>query len=442
MKKVIAYIFVLLLLSPILLAQSRPWDLNDCIEYGIIHSNTVKKQQAQVEIYKQNYKEAVGGMLPSLRATADGSSYYGRVLDRDTYKYVNTNTLYNEYQLYSSVTLFDGFAQIAKARMERMNKLKGLQQLQFQKDMLAYETMELFFNVQYYQGTVKLATDQLSESSDNLKKARKMEEVGLKSEPDIAEMEAKSAQDSFSLVKQQNLLQQEIIKLKNKIYFPVDSNIVVANYDSLLLVGNNTENAMDIYQQALNYSPQVKASEQNVKASQQAVNEARGNMFPTLSLYGGYTTYFTKLMDGSVYTPFKDQLNNNQNYYIGLNLSVPIFTGFSRQSSFQRSKQQLAMAKYEFDDSQRTLYSDIEQTIADVRGMAEEYIHAQKQCRSMLIAHKANIKKYEMGLISALELTTSSNRLLQAQIDELNANLQYQLKSRMLSYYKGNSFLK
>ncbi|MDD3077989.1 MAG: TolC family protein [Paludibacter sp.] len=439
MRKYIITI-VLLIMGLATFAQTKAWNLKTCIEFGLTHSSTIKKQQAQVEIYKQNYKEAVGGLFPSLKASSDGTTYFGRVLDKDNYKYVNTNTVYNEYQIYSSVTLFDGFSQVAKVRMERMNKQKGLQQLQLRKDMLAYEIMELFFNVQYYQGTVKLADDQLWESFANLKKVQKMEELGLKSKPDIAEIEAKASQDSFLLVKQQNLLQQEIIKLKNKINFPVDSDIIIKQYDSVILVGKPTENAFDIYKQALSYSPQIKASEQTVKVSEQAVNEARGNLFPTLSLYGGYNTYFTRLMNGSSYTPFRDQLNNNQNYYVGLSLSVPIFTGFSRQSAVQRNKQQLVIAKYEFDDTRRTLYSDIEQTVADVKGKAEEYIYAQKQCRSMQTAHEANLKKYEMGMISALELNTSANRLLQAQVDELNTSLQYQLKSRMLNYYKGNSF--
>ena len=45
-----------------------------------------------------------------------------------------------------------------------------------------------------------------------------------------------------------------------------------------------------------------------------------------------------------------------------------------------------------------------------------------------------------MGMISALELSTSANRLLQAQVEELYANLKYQLKHRLLEYYKGKSF--
>jgi outer membrane protein len=50
-----------------------------------------------------------------------------------------------------------------------------------------------------------------------------------------------------------------------------------------------------------------------------------------------------------------------------------------------------------------------------------------------------NQRKYTEGLISALELNTSSNRLLNAEIEELYTNLKYQLKLKLLNYYRGNA---
>jgi outer membrane protein len=439
MKKpclLIAFCFIL----SFVYAQEKSWTLSDCIHYAVEHSNDKKKQEAQIAIYKQNYKEAIGGLLPSLKASADGSFSFGRVLDKDTYQYVNTNTFYNEYQIYSSVTLFDGFSQITKTRMERMNRLKGEEQLRQLKEMLAYETMELFFNVQYYQGTVRLANLQLEESLGNLKKAKKMEELGLKSTPDMAEMEAQASQNKYLLVKQQNLLEQEQIKLQAKMNYPINQTFAIAGYDSLMLVDSTKENPLTIYEQASSFSPKAFTAQKSLKASQMAVGVARGHLFPTLSLYGGYGTYFTRLMNGSSYTPFKQQFNDNQSSYFGLSLSVPLFSGFSRSAEFQRSKQQLKIAQSDYDDTLRSLYSDIEQTVADAHGTAKEYLHAQKQLESMETAHRLNVKKYNMGMISALELSTSANRLLQAQVEELYANLKYQLKHRLLEYYKGKSF--
>jgi len=423
----------------VLSAQEKMWTVDECMHYAVEHSTKCAKQEAQNEIYKQNHIEAVGGLLPSINASADGTMYYGRVLDKDTYKYVNNSTLYNQYGISSSLLLFDGLAQFTRGKVEKLNRLKGLQQLQDTKDMLAYETMEIFFNVQYYQGTVKLAIQQLEESTTNLKQVKRMEELGMKAAPDVAELQAKEAEDRYLLTKQKNLLVLERIRLKEKMNLPPEVDFITAGYDTVLPVDSLHENAYEIYQKALTFSPKVLAVNKSVESTNAAVKMAKGNFYPKLWLNGGVNSYFSRTMDGKVYTPFKEQISTNENYYVGLSLSVPVFNGFSHTAELKRSKQRLIIAQNEREETLREVYSDIEKTVADVNGLGDEYFHAGKRTESMKIAHQVNQRKYTEGLISALELNTSSNRLLNAQIEELYTNLKYQVKLKLLNYYKGQA---
>ncbi len=59
----------------------------------------------------------------------------------------------------------------------------------------------------------------------------------------------------------------------------------------------------------------------------------------------------------------------------------------------------------------------------------------------MGVAQQANLRKYNEGLISPLELHTSSNRVFQAKTEELNAKLKYYLKRKLVNYYKGQSYI-
>ena len=437
MKRLVLIVFCMY--GMLISAQEKAWTMDECMRYAVEHSTKCAKQEAQNEIYKQNRIEAIGGLLPSINANSDVTTSFGHVLNKDTYKYDNINTVYNDYGIYSSMPLFDGLAQLSRVKMEKLNRLKGLQQLQDTKDMVAYETMEIFFDVQYYQGTVKLAKQQLDESISNRKQVKRMEELGIKSVPDVAELQAKEAEDIYLLTKQENLLIQEIILLKEKMNFPVNEDLKITNYDTVLLTDTTIENVFEIYQKALTYSPKILASNKSLESTKMAVNVAKGKFFPTLSLSGGINTYFSRLLDGSAYTPFKEQLNANGNYYIGLSLNVPIFNGFSHSADLKRSKQQLIIAQNEREEALREVYSDIEKTVADVNGLSDEYHFGQKRTESMKTAHQVNQRKYTEGLISALELNTSSNRLLDAQIEELYTNLKYQLKLKLLNYYKGNA---
>jgi outer membrane protein len=153
------------------------------------------------------------------------------------------------------------------------------------------------------------------------------------------------------------------------------------------------------------------------------------------------STGFVRYLDGSDYVPFSEQLGNKRGTYVGFTLSVPLFAGFSKSASYKRSKAQVVIAQNEFQETLRALYSEIEQAVADMNGQADAYQQAVKQREAMETAHEANKRKYDEGLISPLELHTSANRVVQAKAEELNAELQYRLKARLVRYYKGESFI-
>ena len=96
-------------------SQEKIWTLEECVEYAVLHNPQHTKQAAQNEIYRYNQRDAIGGFLPSLNAGTGVSVNFGRGVDPETNTYISTNTFSNAYEIYSSLTLFDGFAQIYRA---------------------------------------------------------------------------------------------------------------------------------------------------------------------------------------------------------------------------------------------------------------------------------------------------------------------------------------
>lgn len=422
-------------------AQEKKWTLEECMRYAIENSPKKNKQDAQNSIYHQNFLEAVGKLIPSLSANTNASFNFGRGLDSETNTYTDINSFSNNYSLYSSLVLFDGFSNINKMKMQKVNKLMGKQQLQQTKDVIAYETMEAFINVAYYMDMVKLAEQQLEESTANVKQIKRMEELGMKGAADVAELVAKEAADNYNLTRQKNLLVIGIIVLKEKMNFPIENDIEISNIVSDELITKTQETAVSIFENAKSVNPKAIAAESAFQAQQLAYKSAKGSFSPTLSMEAGISTNFSRYMDGSEYSSFKDQIRDKRGHYIGFSLSIPIFSGFSRSAQVKRSKAQTVIARNERDETLRTLYSEVEQAVADMNGLADEFYQAKKQTDAMTVAHNVNQRKFTEGLINAIELHTSSNRLLQAKVDELNARLKYEIKHRLVDYYKGTPFI-
>ena len=411
------------------------------MQYAVENSPRVHAKEAKTNIDTQNYIEAVGRLLPSVNAGSSIDYRFGRGLDAETNTYTSVNSFSNNYNLYSSMRLFDGMSSIATIRMHKVNRLMGREELQEVKDMLAYETMEAYFNVLFYKEMVKLAEQQLAASVDNLKQVRRMEELGMKGVPDVAEMQAKEATDNYKLTCQRNIQTLAIIKLKEKMNFPIDQDLDIADYISEEGINKYPESAMDIYQSSLTFLPKALATDASVEAQRLSYQSAKGSLLPSITAEAGISTNFSHYMDGTSYAKFNDQFRDKRGSYIGFTLSIPILNGFSNTARIQRSKSQLQIAKSERAETLRILYSEIEQAVADMNGQSDEYLQAKKQAEAMIIADNVNKRKYKEGLISAIDLHTSSNRLLESKIVELNARFKYYLKSKLVNYYKGESYI-
>lgn len=434
-------IILLSLFASAAVAQPVRWDIEQCMRYAVENSPQTAIQRAQNEIHKQNYREAIGQILPSIAAGTNANFSFGRGLDAETNTYTDINSFSNNYGINASVVLFNGFAGINQARMQKINTLMGKQDLQKTMDDLAYATMEAFFNVQYYKEMVALAEEQLAESAGSLRRIERMAELGLKGAPDLAEMRAKEAADSYNLTRQRNILNIGIIILKEKMNFPIADQLDIVEYAPDGVIAKSDMRAMDVYERAIDFLPVALTAQSSVEAQRLSYRSAKGKLLPTISAEGGVSTNFSKSIDGAPYTPFPDQFRNKRGEYMGVSLSIPIFSGFARSASAARGRQQLAIVESRRDQTLRTLYSEIEQAVADMNGQAEEYRQAHKQSEAMAVAHDVNVRKYQEGLVSALDLNTSANRLMQARVEEKNAQMKFFLKQRLVNFYNGVPFI-
>lgn len=420
-------------------AQENGWTLDECMRYAVENSPVTAEQMAQYQINKQNYRSAVAGLMPSLQARSDAFFYYGRSLSEDN-TYRDENTFNNNYGIYASITVFDGLSSINRVKMEKVNRAAGKHQLDATRDNLAYRTMEAFFNVQYYTGTAALAREQLEESSRNLHQTERMAELGVKGFPDVAEMKAQQAADRYNLTKQENMLTLAVIALKEVMNLPIDRDIEIEPYSTGLPPEKSAGTAVSIYNGSLAELPRALTAEAELESSRLAYRMAKGGIYPTLSLDAGVSTNFFK-PDRGDYSPFKDQFKDKRSEYFGFTLSVPIFNGLSRSSEKARGRYRLDIAKSRYEQTMRTLYGEIEQAVADMNGQAEECRQADAQAEAVEVAHNVNRRKYEEGLVSALELHTSANRLMSARIEQQYSLLKYYLKNKLVKYYSGEPFI-
>ncbi len=417
--------------------NSELWTMSRCMKYAVEHSIAVQKKSYEAANYKADYQNAVRSFFPKINAEISGQYNWGRSIDPSTNTYNTVTTFNNFYNLYSSVYLFEGGQIINQFRQAKINRSFGLNEIQKSKDDKAIEVMQAFVDAAYYKECIKLAEEKLSDSRQLLLKTGRQEELGMKGRPDVAQIKAQVAEDDYNLTHQQNIFNSSILKLKDCMNYPTKDSLDIEIQIERLAPQFRIENIDDIYQFASTNNPMALSAQYNIQKARYQHNINKGMLMPSLSLQAGVaTSYYKNLSDGGTNIPFSTQFENNRGEYVGVVLSIPLFNG-SSYGNIRKSKNNILIAQLDKDETMRKLHSDIEQAMMDRNGYVKEIVQMENKVGADSLAYYVAHRKYEEGMVSALELHTTSSTLLQSKITLLQKRMLFVLKDKLIDYYKG-----
>ena len=433
MKKIFA---IFTLSTSITLATAQTMSMDECMAYAVEHSVSVAKQENSLDNATINYKQSVAGLFPSVSAGVSASANFGRSIDPETNNYTTVSTFSNSYDLGASMPLFAGLRYVNTIRAAKVARERGYSDLQVARDRVAMEVMRAYTDVIYYKEAVTIAEEQLSASRKTLLQAQKLHELGLKSAAEVAEVASQEAGYDYLLTEQQNNLAMAYIALREVMNYPQGTALeVTAVGDFLPAVG--MVSSAHVVENALAANAQVMSAGLAVKESKLNYMKAKGSWFPTINLSGGVGTSYYTNFGSSAYPAFLTQLDNNRGAYVGVSMSIPIFSNLSRKASVRSSRNAMRNAELEMEATRNAVESEVVQACKQMEGYGKQYIQAVKKIEAAQLAYDGIAAKFDKGLVTAIELQMSATTLLQAKSDCLRSKLQYMIEKRMVDYYSG-----
>ena len=194
-----------------------------------------------------------------------------------------------------------------------------------------------------------------------------------------------------------------------------------------------------IFGQAKSFMPILKAQELRAKAAKKQVAAARGGLFPSLSLFTGVGTgYFeTTRDDMGVTVPFRDQFRDNTFQYIGVSLNIPISNAWSARSRVKQQKIERLRAENNLDIQEQEVFQAIQTLVQEHNALQVEYEQSTQKMEAQNLAFTIAQKRYEKGLINALDLFTAKNLFVSAQNENLQVRLRSEINKSTLDFYRG-----
>ena len=433
-------------------AQEMALTADDCMRYAVEHNHNIRISQLTQDTRRAERTGAIGAFLPSVNGSIGAQYNFGRAIDPETNTYTNVSTFYNGYSVQATLPVFDGFQRINQLRAAKASLLMGSSQLRAQQDELALQVFEAYCNVLYYQGTVKMAEEKREQSQLTLRQTQVMAEVGQKSEADVAQMEAQLAGDDYEITRQQNELSTALLTLKQLMNYPEEDSLVIVGEDRSTLSDRssrstlnnpNTPNTLSTpnFEEAQTLeNPAVAAAAQNVIVAKRRLSMARGALSPSLSISGGISTSYNKMLHTEA-TGFRDQLEANRGEYIYASVSIPIFNRLENLTNIRRQRNNLRIAEEELEQKRDELVKLQLQAANDCEGFRKQTLQMQHKVEADSIAARLTTRKYEEGLSSAIDVQTSAATLLESRARLLQCRLMLALKQKLVNYYKGYPIL-
>jgi outer membrane protein len=302
--------------------------------------------------------------------------------------------------------------------------------------------MNNFFNVIYYEELLKIANDQKALSEQNVKKVLILITTGLKSQSDLLEVKANYEREELFCVQTINNIATARIGLMKTMNLPTDQSLVLIVPTTEPVYAGNDTDIQTLYVQHTIWSPYIKGFENEFLASKKRVSVSKGGFSPSIMLQATYNTgfYETNKDVNNQVIPFGDQINNNRRQFVGATLSIPIFNKNSVRFDVQSAKIESEQALARLNQAKQKLLYEMEQNYNELNASEKELLQAEKQVDADQLAFQAAQKKFEQGMITAIELNTTKNRLSNSSAQVLHAKLMVEVKKRVIDFYKGNRF--
>lgn len=416
-------------------AQERVWTLPQCIDHALENNLSVKRSGLNVEQREIDLNTAENNRLPSVSGSAGQNFSFGRGLTADN-TYANTNTTNTSFSVGAQVPVFNGFQIKHNIELSKLNLAAATADLEKAKDDIRVAVAQAYVQILYNMEILDVARSQVEIDSLQVVRLTEMAENGMVASADVSAQEATLAQSRVSATQAENNVALAILDLTQLLELPSPEGFHIARPS---VEGLETVMLMDpeaIYAEAVQFKPAVKAEEIRLDQALKSIDLAKDSFLPSLSLSGGLgTNYYTS--SGFPSAGFSSQLKNNFSQYIGLNLSVPIFSHFSNRNQIRNARLQYSSQEIVLDNSRKSLYKEIQQAYYNAVGSQAKYRSSQVAAASAEDAFELAQAKYENGKSGITEFNEAKGRYMSAASNLVQARYEYLYQSKILDFYRG-----
>ena len=409
--------FLLMVVLFSFLGKAQNLTLEDCLNLGRENQPDFKIQSIKIDQKVKTKRSFASQFLPTIDASVSHAYNFGSSIDPSTNTREPSNIQSDNLSINAQINLFD-FSKLNQTTIQNYNieleKLE-LKTIQNQYDLLVLEKYMAALGLQEWRIVLK---SQMENSQIQFVRISKEVEEGKRPKSDFYDIQVIVLQDQNDLEKSKH---DEIIS-KTEL-------IQLLNIRSILPENMTLQQPLldEINQNEFNFStyPSIEKYELNTKKINEEYKQLFGKYVPSLFLNYSYGTFYAQKIKSLADTNFQfgNQLKDNKSQYIGLNLSIPIYSrgNTAQQRELKKIELQLNEAQKNKEEKRLNDLVNLElkklNLLEDLTNSLIEIVKASEQ------SFETTEIKYKFDKVDASVYKSSKNQVLQSKYNELNNNL-------------------
>jgi outer membrane protein len=293
-------------------------------------------------------------------------------------------------------------------------KLKKSAQYDFSrmKQEIIYLVHERYYTLLKMQKLLEVQDESIKLWEESYKRAQVQYEVGKVAKSDELKAKVQLEQARLALIEAQNNLLVSKASLNHVLGLDVDTEIQVLDNPEIPNAEFDYEEA---YSNSMKNHPSVLKGLSDAKASKAGVGVAVSDFLPTVSAYYGYSWRNEK------FDQIKNIMDEDYNWYTGVQLSIPLFTGFSRVASVSKANLAYQSAKEALLQAEKDVALELKQAYFALGQSKKKIVVSQDAEAAAAEDLRLNREKYSLGSGTMLELINAQVSYTQARSDRIQS---------------------
>ena len=427
MTRRITTLFLFFLLACSVMAQesqSYRFTLEDCLQFAAANNYERKSMELTGKSLETTYEQSKRQRLPNLSASV------GQNLSNNENGWSTSGNV----GVGSSLTIYQGGNINNTIEQNRLNMERNEVQLERYDNQLATQILQSFLVILGNQELLNYELEVLNTSREQVKQGRVRHNVGTILESDLLLLEAQYYSDSNNVVDTRINIENNLLDLKVLLSMnPTDDlEIVSPNTDNLDDLKESLPSEEEVISLAMDYMPDLRMSDYEVRLAEKSVDMARGNYFPSISASANV---------GMGVLSFDSE--GNSKWYgkptesAGISMSIPIYSRGQTKANVKKSRIALEQARLDYEQTVLSVRQTVAQAYRNVVSAYNAYKVSQVKENAYSKSFNAYNIQYQYGTITTVELLQQQNNYLNALNSYIQNKYSLLMKRKILDVYMG-----